>query len=360
MTFARLYGNVLDYGSLAVVTAGFRDVLTARGLLAGVHGLDVPDNEETAGAAAQAGIYTGPMSHVRELFLRGMHRRRYLMIAPNSTQLPIDLTRVLKRYGKQYPLEFLAPSEWASGVVREHLGSCMTVRHGVHEAYRVDEEAAEFLRAEYAASRVRVIHFSTSDRQRKGTLELIQAWLILTARCPAIDLKLLCVMDYLAEQRLREELLDREITLPESVHIRPRAELGPHGMARTLSRSHLVCQPSRGEGFGLVPLEALACGVPVVATACTGHSEYLYVPGRRGAMVIPTAGPLAPIDDLPGAMAPRLAPPDIAKMLEIAIANWQGVQAEALAQAPQIQKEWSWEASLAPFVEHLMTKGSTT
>jgi len=45
--------------------------------------------------------------------------------------------------------------------------------------------------------------------------------------------------------------------------------------------------PSRGEGFGFVFLEALACGVPVIASKLDGGREAL-LDGRLGALVDPT------------------------------------------------------------------------
>ena len=36
-----------------------------------------------------------------------------------------------------------------------------------------------------------------------------------------------------------------------------------------------VVIPSRGEGFGLIPFEALQCGVPIITTENLGSDEYL-------------------------------------------------------------------------------------
>jgi mannosyltransferase len=48
----------------------------------------------------------------------------------------------------------------------------------------------------------------------------------------------------------------------------------------------LYVAPQRWEGFGLTPLEAMACGVPVIATR-VGAFEDLVVPGVTGALVDP-------------------------------------------------------------------------
>lgn len=49
-------------------------------------------------------------------------------------------------------------------------------------------------------------------------------------------------------------------------------------------RLTLYVAPSRNEGFGLTPLEAMACGAPVVASDAGAYAEMI-IPGQTGAVV---------------------------------------------------------------------------
>lgn len=57
-------------------------------------------------------------------------------------------------------------------------------------------------------------------------------------------------------------------------------------MAGWFGALDLYVAPQRWEGFGLTPLEAMACGVPVVATR-VGAFEELVVAGRTGSLIAP-------------------------------------------------------------------------
>lgn len=51
--------------------------------------------------------------------------------------------------------------------------------------------------------------------------------------------------------------------------------LGVAEFARRYSDVHCVVHPSKGEGFGLIPFQAIACERPVIAPAATGMADYL-------------------------------------------------------------------------------------
>ena len=81
----------------------------------------------------------------------------------------------------------------------------------------------------------------------------------------------------LREKVARAGLEDRVLFLPEA----PVAE-----MARWYQALDLLVAPQRWEGFGLTPLEAMACGVPVIATT-VGAFDELVVEGATGRLIPP-------------------------------------------------------------------------
>lgn len=357
---ARIYGRAIGNGSLAVVTRGFERAFKEAEIFAGLYGIDsealaVDGEGSMEGSDARHGVFTGPLGAVGKMFEAGRHAHHWVMIAPNSDQLPKNLVLELKRYQEKHSLRFLAPSKWASGVVASFLGECTTVRHGVMPEFC--PVFAEERQAGFDAGFFRVVHFSTSDRARKGTIELLQSWQHLKGYPATRDARLLCVLDYAAKLALEEALSEGAVSgwegICSTVQLIDRVDFSAENMARLLSSAHVVCQPSRGEGFGLIPLEALCTGTPIVATAAAGHSEYLTEEDPLPGAVVVRSGPMAPIDDLPGSRAPSVNFADLAKALAIARVNWRALHAAAQKNAAPLRVTWSWEASLGPFVAQL-------
>lgn len=73
------------------------------------------------------------------------------------------------------------------------------------------------------------------------------------------------------------------------VHVRPE-----HGALRALyNRASVVLHTSRLEGWGLVPMEAAACGCAVVATASRGVAEFLRAGHSMAEVPVGNSGALA-------------------------------------------------------------------
>jgi len=71
-----------------------------------------------------------------------------------------------------------------------------------------------------------------------------------------------------------------------------RIRLAPGDPLPVLHEADVFVHPTYEDGFGYAPMEALACGVPVIATEDTGMKEYIRE-GKNG-YVVPT-GRVAPI-----------------------------------------------------------------
>jgi glycosyltransferase involved in cell wall biosynthesis len=364
----RLYGRAQGNSSHARVTGGFYAALKKAGMLSGFVGLDLAaigedvqrETDELAlrGAVADHAVFTGALGRLEQMVQQASHKRRWVVVAPNSNLIPALLVRDLQRFATG----ILAPSHWAASVLDNLFQLEMpivVVPHGVTPVWSAQEirRRGELMRQEFEAGKFRVLHFSTSDRERKGTLELVQAWqrLLKEGVIPESS-ELALVMDYPARIRLVEKLADADILMPKGLTCIDRPDLSPRDMATLLMCGHVVCQPSRGEAFGLVPLEALTVGVPIVATACTGHSEYLNA-NTDGAVIVDT-GELAPIDDLEGAAAPALAVEDIVVALRSAYSYWPSLQHAALEHFEALTERWAWDRQLAPFIT-LLKSGVT-
>jgi len=93
--------------------------------------------------------------------------------------------------------------------------------------------------------------------------------------------------------------LQEDFNLSGKVLINPKLKIGVGVSESTLSIIYnmidILTLPTRGEGFGLPILEAMACGTPIVATNYSGHVEWA---GSGGELIEPitfTAEPLTNI-----------------------------------------------------------------
>jgi glycosyltransferase involved in cell wall biosynthesis len=118
-----------------------------------------------------------------------------------------------------------------------------------------------------AAERPNVVrHFCSSpSSDRKGTARLIEAW-------EAVEPKNWTLVIHMDQGPAPRTLLKSR----GSIRYEFSAPREPDEMRGLYSSCSLLAAPSRAEGFGMMPLEALACGTPILATDSTGHGQWAH------------------------------------------------------------------------------------
>lgn len=340
----RQYGHELGFTSFTQVSRGIYTALSELGLLGGFLPLDCFDEEEHYdGASCPVGLNTGMPSGVALSKMCGNHSERWLLLAPNSDKVPENYHRWLP----DLVTALLAPSWWAASVLTELFPEipCHRVPHGVSTEFFPVLDARERRKEEYLAGDFKVLHMTSTNSQRKGTKLLVQAWAELEREWRNGSLMLVCrydgypeVMKWVAEQGAM------------GIHVIP-SDGANYDTARAMYSSvHVLCQPSRAEGFGLCPLEAKACAVPAVMTACTGHADHF----QSGAAVEIPTGPPEDLDDVPGSKAPAVAAVDIKTSLRRARSDWLTLQARAGRTASSVAAEWAWRRQSGEAIRRIL------
>jgi starch synthase len=161
----------------------------------------------------------------------------------------------------------LVPSTFVEHTVREYYPNRVVSRapYGVDTGFWTPPVARQ------GNGRLRVI-FAGQACVRKGTPLLLEAWN--KAALPDAELRLI------GAWRLNEQ---KKRWLPENVTWIPPCSSAE--LRRQFQLSDVMVFPSNFEGFGLVLLEAMACGLPVVTTSATAGGDL--VSNRCGRVLNP-------------------------------------------------------------------------
>jgi len=353
----RLYGHLRGGGSFAQVTAGMEAALYAHDKLAGFVSIDVEDgDDEPRGYDAPVSLNVGAPMGLVAAHRQGSHKAHWLLLAPNGEVLPPGLVSALTEPSAALPKGvldggLLAPSAWGAEVLRRSFPpdtKILVARHGVEDVFRPSPFQREAVRREHRyEEKFTVLHMSSGESRRKGTVELIHAWRFARPRLPP-RARLIITMAMAEVTNVLWETGGRNFS-EEQIDIYPAFTLSTKETVSLYGSMHLLCQPSRAEGFGLCPLEARCSGVPVAATTTTGFSEHMPGPG----VVKIESGPVSSLGDFPGSLAPSVQPEAIAAALVAAYESWPTLDEEAMGHAQELRREWTWARGSADAIRQM-------
>ena len=135
-----------------------------------------------------------------------------------------------------------------------------------------------------------VVWHGRVEIERKGLDLLLDAWMHLCRDRPQQDLRLWLIGTGSDAVKLRDRLDTQPLPgvtwIDEFVHARVQ-------MQQYLSAANVYTMPSRQEGFPVAPIEAMACGLPIVATDAPGIPDILESGENSGGLMVPRDNVLA-------------------------------------------------------------------
>jgi hypothetical protein len=115
--------------------------------------------------------------------------------------------------------------------------------------------------------------------------------------------------------------------------------------------AHCYLQPSRGEGFGLQPLQAIAQGCPTILTDAHGHASFAHL----GIGVSATHTPTIPGSFMFGEAGDWWEPSldEMVEQMRWVYDNYAKACAKARVSAQEVDREWTWEHTARRLVDEL-------
>jgi glycosyltransferase involved in cell wall biosynthesis len=182
--------------------------------------------------------------------------------------------------GLQKALAVVCPSEFAANEVQTQYGleRVFVVPNGLDQSF-LDAKPMSSEESRRLGLTSRYVFHAGGVTKRKNLAALAAAWPGIKSAHPDVELVLCGPPD-----RRRSTLF------ADMPGVRLMGKVPRDQLVRLMASASVVVVPSRYEGYGLPALEAMACGVPVVAARCSALPE---VVGTHGILVEPDADGVA-------------------------------------------------------------------
>lgn len=199
--------------------------------------------------------------------------------------------------------------------------------------------------------------------ERKSHMETVLAWASVFGQDPEIELVI--KTDHFVNVEVKQQGLEEFLTRLNITNVRPIwGKLEPRAMTDLYRSADVFVLPSKGEGWGLPIIEAVAQGLPVITTMYSGQSEYLQ---HVASSVLPVDYELGPITC---AEFQRFYPtrdgnwgswavPNIESLAQAMVAardNIDTLKPQAQSNAGIIRQRYSWSACVDQALQTLQRR----
>jgi glycosyltransferase involved in cell wall biosynthesis len=270
-----------------------------------------------------------------------------------STRFPAGWVEIM-----QTADEMWATSPWVQAVLEKHgLTNVRVYQHGI-DAY----SWGRVLRRQQGP--IKFLHIG-EPAPRKGGQETFDAFMEITDGNPAAGL--LTIKAH-GEQNIRgvqpdyidpdgDLWINAEWEKPLNVSV-ITDEMSQHELARLMHDHDVLVYPSWGEGFGLIPLQAMVTGMPVICTAAWAPYRSLLLPDLRlNSRLVPSPWP----DIHPGNMyQPNTEDlSDMMGLIATAGPGYDDLAVQAYAESFEVERFYDWITLTHNAFNHILEKFET-
>ena len=271
--------------------------------------------------------------------------------------LPEDYISYLKRSHLIW-----VPSQWAKTVLISH-GLNGNQIHVIHEGIN-PYIYHPHCRSKSTASNIFRFFMCGKKETRKGFDELLEGFQIAFGGDETTELHLKA--DYFwggqAQAEAKRDDLSRQINGLGLRNVVPvSGALSTSDMALLYNNYDALIFPSRAEGWGLPLIEAIACGLPVISTYYSGHTEYLSAIDGQFVRLNHQLQQITCPEFLQhwkaGGQWAVASPDEIAKKLVFMRDNYGECQKNAMVASQTIRDHFSWRHAAEQAVDSLQSLG---
>lgn len=129
-------------------------------------------------------------------------------------------------------------------------------------------------------------------------------------------------------------------------------------LVRLYHKCHCMVYPTSGEGFGMIPLEAMATGLPTILTDATGCKDFSHLGIPLGSNWVPAEWHNYLYNDDTGLWAS----PDFDQLISLmqsVVNEYDEMSSMALNSARIIHSEWSWSSTADKILSRLQSFENT-